>query len=172
MLVHIRASQAGLQGAIDEAMKGSIITASEVVAMTATLTILLSMLGVNLGNLLMPAAFACAYAAKDLTGNFFAGACLFLLLQPALGRVHCSARGARWPASVVNDVLSLASCARLVPRLRTGVQASSCLRCSPSSWATGWLSVLKRARQALPRPGSRASARRWTSGAPPLPARL
>ena len=61
------------QGAIDETLKGNIITVSECAAMTASLTILLSMLGLDLARLLAPAGFACAYAAKDLLHNFLAG---------------------------------------------------------------------------------------------------
>lgn len=50
------------------------------------------------------------------------------------------------------------------------VQASSCLRCSRSSWATVWRSrTQRRCRPAARsrRPGLRAPARRWTCGAPP-----
>ena len=61
------------QGAIDESFKGNIITISECVATTASLTILLSMVGLDLDRLYMPVGFACAYAAKDLLHNFLAG---------------------------------------------------------------------------------------------------
>jgi len=50
------------------------------------------------------------------------------------------------------------------------VQASSCLRCSRSSWATVWRSrTQRRCRPAARsrRPGLRAPVRRWTCGAPP-----
>ena len=62
-----------MQGAIDEALKGSVITASECISLIVAATVLLSMLGVNLAGLVTPAAFACAFAAKDLTHNFLAG---------------------------------------------------------------------------------------------------
>ena len=62
-----------MQGAIDESMKGSIITASELISLTTSATIALSFFGVNLGLLLQPAAFALAWASKDLSHNFLAG---------------------------------------------------------------------------------------------------
>ena len=51
-------------------------------------------------------------------------------------------------------------------RVDLRVQASSCLRCSPSSWGTAWQSAPPLGRPAPLPPGSRASARRSTSGAP------
>ena len=76
--VHVWRTQVhtAAQGAIDESMKGSIITASELISLTASATIALSFFGVNLGLLLQPAAFALAFAAKDLSHNFLAGAAL------------------------------------------------------------------------------------------------
>ena len=43
-------------------------------------------------------------------------------------------------------------------------QASSSLRCSPLSWATGWRSATARPPAGAERPGLRASARKWTCG--------
>ena len=55
-------------------MSGAIITASECCALLAAFVIVLSMLGVNVSGLLLPAGVALAFAAKDLSHNFLAGA--------------------------------------------------------------------------------------------------
>ena len=62
-----------MQGALDPRVSGSIITASECCALLAAFVIMLSMLGVNVNALLLPAGIALAYAAKDLSHNFLAG---------------------------------------------------------------------------------------------------
>ena len=58
---------------MDARVSGAIITASECCALIAAMVIVLSMIGVNVNALLMPAAIAVAYAAKDLSHNFLAG---------------------------------------------------------------------------------------------------
>lgn len=65
-----------LQGGLDHRVSGAIITASECTALLAAFVIVLSMLGVNVNALLLPAGVALAYAAKDLSHNFLAGASL------------------------------------------------------------------------------------------------
>jgi hypothetical protein len=55
-------------------VSGAIITASECTALLAAFVIVLSMLGVNVSALLLPAGVALAFAAKDLSHNFLAGA--------------------------------------------------------------------------------------------------
>ena len=62
-----------LQGGLDHRVSGAIITASECTALLAAFVIVLSMLGVNVNALLLPAGIALAYAAKDLSHNFLAG---------------------------------------------------------------------------------------------------
>ena len=61
------------QGAIDGRISGAIITTSECAALLAGGIIVLSMLGVNVSALLLPAGIALAFAAKDLSHNFLAG---------------------------------------------------------------------------------------------------
>ena len=62
------------QGAIAVRLSGAIITTSECAALLAAGIIVLSMLGVNVSALLLPAGVALAFAAKDLSHNFLAGA--------------------------------------------------------------------------------------------------
>ncbi len=62
-----------LQNAVDARVSGAIITASECCALVAAMIIVLSMIGINVSALLLPAGFALAYAAKDLSHNFLAG---------------------------------------------------------------------------------------------------
>ncbi len=62
-----------LQGGLDHRVSGAIITSSECTALLAAFVIVLSMLGVNVNALLLPAGIALAYAAKDLSHNFLAG---------------------------------------------------------------------------------------------------
>ena len=66
-------------------MAGAIINGSEVVVLVAAVVILLSMLGLNLSGLLIPAGVAMALAAKDLSHNFLAGFFLFAV------QARCSA---------------------------------------------------------------------------------
>ncbi|KAK9803204.1 hypothetical protein WJX73_003055 [Symbiochloris irregularis] len=65
------------QGTIDDSLGSSIITGSECIALMSAAIILLSLLGVNVSALLVPAACAVAFAAKDLSHNFLAGFFLF-----------------------------------------------------------------------------------------------
>lgn len=65
---------AWVQGGLDHRVSGAIITASECAALLAAFVIVLSMLGVNVNALLLPAGVALAFAAKDLSHNFLAGA--------------------------------------------------------------------------------------------------
>ena len=62
-----------LQNAVDARVSGAIITASECCALVAAMIIVLSMIGINVSALLLPAGIALAYAAKDLSHNFLAG---------------------------------------------------------------------------------------------------
>jgi len=71
------------QGALDQRVSAAIITASECAALLAALVILLSMI-VNVSALLIPAGIALAFAAKDLSHNFVAGA--VALAGPEQGR--------------------------------------------------------------------------------------
>lgn len=111
----------GVQGGLDHRVSGAIITASECAALLAAFVIVLSMLGVNVNALLLPAGVALAFAAKDLSHNFLAGGAL-------LGSLSASK-----PQKKVNVFRWL------IVGLFFAMQDSSCLQCSPSSWATGWL---------------------------------
>ncbi|KAK9866053.1 hypothetical protein WJX84_005107 [Apatococcus fuscideae] len=73
------------QGAIDGRISGAIITTSECAALLAGGIIVLSMLGVNVSALLLPAGIALAFAAKDLSHNFLAGFFLFAVQPFKLG---------------------------------------------------------------------------------------
>ena len=65
-----------VQGGLDHRVSGAIITASECAALLAAFVIVLSMIGVNVNALLLPAGVALAFAAKDLSHNFLAGVAL------------------------------------------------------------------------------------------------
>jgi hypothetical protein len=69
------------QGAVDQRLAGGVVTVSECAALVTAATVLLSMLGVNVSALLLPAGVAGAIAAKDLAHNFLAGFFLFVV-QP------------------------------------------------------------------------------------------
>lgn len=58
-------------------VSGAVVNGSEVCVLVAAVVILLSMLGLNLSGLLIPAGVALALAAKDLSHNFLAGFFLF-----------------------------------------------------------------------------------------------
>lgn len=73
------------QGAIDNRLAGGIITVSEVSTLLVAAVVLLSMLGVNVSALLLPAGIAVAVAAKDLAHNFLAGFFLFVVQPFKLG---------------------------------------------------------------------------------------
>mmetsp|Transcript_16269 Transcript_16269/g.48752 ORF Transcript_16269/g.48752 Transcript_16269/m.48752 type:complete len:577 (+) Transcript_16269:190-1920(+) len=73
------------QGAIDQRVGGAIINGSEICVLLAAVVILLSMLGINLSGLLIPAGVAVALAAKDLSHNFLAGFFLFAVQPFKLG---------------------------------------------------------------------------------------
>ena len=62
-----------VQGAVDARVSGAIVTASECCALIAAMVIILSLVGVNVNGLLLPAGIALAFAAKDLSHNFLAG---------------------------------------------------------------------------------------------------
>eukprot|EP00884_Botryococcus_braunii_P000444 jgi/Botrbrau1/103/Bobra.0022s0092.1 len=70
-----------LQGKIDYRLSSTIITCTEILSMITALIILLSMFGINVSALILPAGVAVAFASKDLVLNFLAG--FFLLaVQP------------------------------------------------------------------------------------------
>lgn len=73
------------QKALDDRLAGGIITVSECTALLVALVVLLSMLGVNVSALLLPAGIAVAIAAKDLSHNFLAGFFLFVVQPFKLG---------------------------------------------------------------------------------------
>lgn len=73
------------QGALDQRTAGGIITLSEIGALATAGVIILSMLGVNVSALLLPAGIAIAVAAKDMTQNFLAGFFLFVVQPFKLG---------------------------------------------------------------------------------------
>jgi Mechanosensitive ion channel len=69
-------------------VSGAVVNASEVTVLVAAVVILLSMLGLNLSGLLIPAGVALALAAKDLSHNFLAGFFLFAVQVPP-GALSC-----------------------------------------------------------------------------------
>jgi hypothetical protein len=73
------------QGAIDDRMAGGIITVTEISTLLVASVVLLSMIGVNVSALLLPAGIAVAVAAKDLSHNFLAGFFLFMAQPFKLG---------------------------------------------------------------------------------------
>lgn len=73
------------QNALDDRLAGGIITISECSALLVAMVVLLSMLGVNVSALLLPAGIAVAVAAKDLAHNFLAGFFLFVVQPFKLG---------------------------------------------------------------------------------------
>ena len=73
------------QGALDDRVAGGVITITEVSTLLVALVVILSMLGVNVSALLLPAGIAVAVAAKDLSHNFLAGFFLFVVQPFKLG---------------------------------------------------------------------------------------
>ena len=73
------------QGALDDRMAGGIITVTEISTLLVASVVLLSMIGVNVSALLLPAGIAVAVAAKDLSHNFLAGFFLFVAQPFKLG---------------------------------------------------------------------------------------
>lgn len=69
------------QGAIDQRLANNINSGAELTVLVTAGVILLSMLGVNVSALLLPAGVAAAVAAKDLSHNFLAGFFL-IMVQP------------------------------------------------------------------------------------------
>jgi hypothetical protein len=69
------------QGALDPRLANNINSAAELASLLTAAVILLSMLGVNVSALLLPAGVALALAAKDLSHNFLAGFFL-MMVQP------------------------------------------------------------------------------------------
>lgn len=103
-------------------VSGAVVNASEVCVLVAAVVILLSMLGLNLSGLLIPAGVALALAAKDLSHNFLAGFFLFAVqVAPRFITLHLPdwmASGVcigRWPELQSPGwplcLLSAASCA-------------------------------------------------------------
>lgn len=66
------------QSAVDDRLGGAIITTAECCSLLAAAVIVLSMVGVNVPALLLPAGIALAIAVKDLSHNFLAGFFLFV----------------------------------------------------------------------------------------------
>lgn len=92
------------QRAIDNRLAGSIITVSECTALLVALVVVLSMLGVNVSALLLPAGIAVAVAAKDLSHNFLAGFFLFVVQPFKLGdRVAVSSSAPGAPGSMAGS---------------------------------------------------------------------
>ena len=58
-------------------VSGAVINASEMCSLGGALVIMLSIIGINVSALLIPAGVALALAAKDLSHNFLAGFFLF-----------------------------------------------------------------------------------------------
>ena len=75
-----------LQGAIDQRLANNINSCAELTVLVTAGVILLSMLGVNVSALLLPAGVAAALAARDLTHNFLAG--FFLMMVQPFRCVH------------------------------------------------------------------------------------
>ena len=73
------------QKAIDDRLASGVITVTEVSTLLVAFVVLLSMIGVNVSALLLPAGIAIAIAAKDLSHNFLAGFFLFVVQPFKLG---------------------------------------------------------------------------------------
>ncbi|PSC73283.1 Plasma membrane iron permease [Micractinium conductrix] len=69
------------QGAIDQRMANNINSMAELTVLVTAAVILLSMLGVNVSALLLPAGVVAAIASRDLSLNFLAGFFL-MMVQP------------------------------------------------------------------------------------------
>ncbi|KAL4434780.1 hypothetical protein ABPG77_005307 [Micractinium sp. CCAP 211/92] len=69
------------QGAIDQRLANNINSAAELTVLVTAGVILLSMLGVNVSGLLLPAGVVAAIASRDLSHNFLAGFFL-MMVQP------------------------------------------------------------------------------------------
>ena len=66
-------------------VSGAVINASEMCTLGGALVIMLSIIGINVSALLIPAGVALAIAAKDLSHNFLAGFFLFAVQPFKLG---------------------------------------------------------------------------------------
>lgn len=100
-VVHNTVAYLRKQGALDNRIGGGIITVSECSTLVTALIVVLSMLGVNVSALLLPAGIAVAIAAKDLSHNFLAGLFLFVVQPFKLGdrlSVSSAAPGVGGPA--------------------------------------------------------------------------
>jgi hypothetical protein len=100
-VVHNTVAYLRKQGALDNRIAGGIITVSECSTLVTALIVVLSMLGVNVSALLLPAGIAVAVAAKDLSHNFLAGLFLFVVQPFKLGdrlSVSSAAPGVGGPA--------------------------------------------------------------------------
>ncbi len=80
-------------------MSGAIINGSEVCVLVAAVVILLSMLGLNLSGLLIPAGVALALAAKDLSHNFLAGFFLFAVQARTFTYLCSDTFHSRWASA-------------------------------------------------------------------------
>ncbi|KAL4423882.1 hypothetical protein ABPG75_001183 [Micractinium tetrahymenae] len=69
------------QGAIDQRLSNNINSVAELTVLVTAGVILLSMLGVNVSGLLLPAGVVAAIASRDLSHNFLAGFFL-MMVQP------------------------------------------------------------------------------------------
>jgi len=100
-VVHNTVAYLRKQQALDNRIAGGIITVSECSTLVTALIVVLSMLGVNVSALLLPAGVAVAIAAKDLSHNFLAGLFLFVVQPFKLGdrlSVSSAAPGIGGPA--------------------------------------------------------------------------
>jgi len=80
-------------------VSGAIINGSEVCVLVAAVVILLSMLGLNLSGLLIPAGVALALAAKDLSHNFLAGFFLFAVQARTFTYLCSDTFHSRWASA-------------------------------------------------------------------------
>lgn len=100
-VVHNTVAYLRKQGALDNRIAGGILTVSECSTLVTALIVVLSMLGVNVSALLLPAGVAVAIAAKDLSHNFLAGLFLFVVQPFKLGdrlSISSAAPGVGGPA--------------------------------------------------------------------------
>lgn len=77
-----------VQGRIDYRLASTVITCAEILSMITALIILLSMFGINVSALILPAGVAVAFASKDLVHNFLAGTPLPSRMTNPLSRAY------------------------------------------------------------------------------------
>ena len=123
------------------------INASEMCSLGGALVIMLSIIGINVSALLIPAGVALAIAAKDLSHNFLAGFFLFAVQVRCVvpdWRRSCVARSWQLPehhgacSEHLPARLLAVHCESMSPECRSpSVRYWSCFAaCSLSSWAT------------------------------------